>query len=72
MVIVMFYHSSVVRIRIFLPTCPNWAMSRRVAICSVMEKVPVASRLKRGPIVRLERFIVASEGEMRHSFRGRE
>eukprot|EP00962_Isochrysis_galbana_P013844 scaffold3944_cov111-Isochrysis_galbana.AAC.3 len=35
---------------IFLPTCPNWAMARRLAICSDMDRVPSASRQKRGPI----------------------
>eukprot|EP00962_Isochrysis_galbana_P022319 scaffold6662_cov112-Isochrysis_galbana.AAC.4 len=41
---------------IFLPTCPNWAMSRRLAICSDMDRVPSASRQKRGPMVRLVLF----------------
>eukprot|EP00962_Isochrysis_galbana_P013726 scaffold3908_cov133-Isochrysis_galbana.AAC.1 len=41
----------------FLPTCPNWAMARRVAICSDMDRVPSASRQKRGPMmVRLVLF----------------
>eukprot|EP00962_Isochrysis_galbana_P059300 scaffold32794_cov90-Isochrysis_galbana.AAC.1 len=44
----MFYCSSVVIKGIFLPTCPNWAMSRRLAICSDMDRVPAASRQKRG------------------------
>eukprot|EP00962_Isochrysis_galbana_P023118 scaffold6944_cov118-Isochrysis_galbana.AAC.10 len=43
---------------IFLPTCPNWAMARRLAICSDMDRVPSASRSrqKRGPMVRLVLF----------------
>eukprot|EP00962_Isochrysis_galbana_P001811 scaffold470_cov135-Isochrysis_galbana.AAC.1 len=41
---------------IFLPTCPNWAVARRLAICSDMDRVPFASRQKRGPMVRLVLF----------------
>eukprot|EP00962_Isochrysis_galbana_P007774 scaffold2109_cov123-Isochrysis_galbana.AAC.6 len=46
--------SRVVSMRIFFPICPIWATSKRLANRSVTERVPAASRLKRGPMVRCE------------------
>eukprot|EP00962_Isochrysis_galbana_P039078 scaffold13984_cov117-Isochrysis_galbana.AAC.3 len=52
------YCSSVERMRMFLPTCPILAMSRRLAICSDMERVASISDGGRS----LARAILATTG----------